>query len=204
MHISKNKVVSLSYQLTVDGDIVDKATPQNPLSFIFGRGMLLPKVEANIEGKRAGDAFKFTLTAAEGYGEVDEAGINEFPLDAFMVDGQLEEGLLTEGATLPMQDSEGNIFNATVLEVKENSVELDFNHPLAGMELNFEGHVVEVRDATEKELAKGLGGGCCCGNDESCCGNDESCCDDGDESCCCDDDGENDEGCCCKGHRQKS
>lgn len=196
MQISKNKVVSLSYQLTVDGDVVDKATPQNPLSFIFGRGMLLPKVEANIEGKRAGDAFKFTLTAAEGYGEVDEAGINEFPLDAFMVDGQLEDGLLTEGAIIPMQDSKGNVFNATVLEVKENSVELDFNHPLAGMELNFEGSVVEVRIATEKELAKGLGGCSCCGN------NDDDCCDE-DKDCCCDEDGD-EEGCCCKGHRQKN
>jgi FKBP-type peptidyl-prolyl cis-trans isomerase SlyD len=194
MQISKNKVVSLSYQLTVDGDIVDKATPQKPLSFIFGRGMLLPKFEANIEGKRTGDAFKFTLTPAEGYGEVDEAGINEFPLDAFMVDGQLEEGLLTEGAMLPMQDDKGNVFNATVLEVKENSVELDFNHPLAGMELNFEGQVVEVRDATEKELSKGLGGGCCCGNDDdSCCGNDN-------DDCCCDDDCDDDDHCCCGHH----
>ncbi|MDR2814034.1 MAG: peptidylprolyl isomerase [Prevotellaceae bacterium] len=184
MQISKNKVVSLSYQLTVDGDVVDKATPQKPLSFIFGKGMLLPKFEANIESKRAGDAFKFTLTPDEGYGEVDENGINEFPLDAFMVDGQLEEGLLTEGAVIPMQDDAGNVFNATVLEVRENSVELDFNHPLAGMELNFEGSIVEVRDATEKELAKGIGGCSCCDGD------DDSCCDDGcdcgeDDECSC-------------------
>ncbi|MDR3366552.1 MAG: peptidylprolyl isomerase [Prevotellaceae bacterium] len=189
MQISKNKVVSLSYQLTVDGDVVDKATSQNPLSFIFGSGMLLPKFEANIEGKRTGDGFKFTLTPAEGYGEVDEKNINEFPLDAFMVDGQLEEGLLAEGAVVPMQDSEGNVFSATVLEVKENSVELDFNHPLAGMELSFEGQIVEVRNATEKELAKGLGGGgcCCCGEDgdDDCCCDDDDCCCDEDDSCSC-------------------
>ncbi|MDR3189559.1 MAG: peptidylprolyl isomerase, partial [Prevotellaceae bacterium] len=159
MQISKNKVVSLSYQLAIDGDIVDRASSQNPLSFIFGSGNLLPKFEDNIAGKRAGDAFKFTLTPAEGYGEVDEKGINEFPLDAFMVDGKLEEGLLAEGAVLPMQDNAGNVFQATVLEVKKSSVVLDFNHPLAGMELSFEGSIVEVRDATEKELAKGLGGG---------------------------------------------
>ncbi|MDR0711921.1 MAG: peptidylprolyl isomerase [Prevotellaceae bacterium] len=194
MQISKNKVVSLSYQLTVDGDVVDKATSQKPLSFIFGRGVLLPKFETNIEGKRAGDAFKFTLSPTEGYGEFDENGVKEFPLDAFMIDGQLEEGLLTEGAVIPMQDNEGNVFSATVLEVKENSVELDFNHPLADMELNFEGDILEVRDATEKELAKGLGCGCSCNdndnnnnnnNNDGCCGSDGCCDDDDDCSCSC-------------------
>jgi FKBP-type peptidyl-prolyl cis-trans isomerase SlyD len=184
MQISKNKVVSLSYQLTVEGDIVDKATKENPFSFIFGNGTLLPKFEANIEGKRTGDTFMFTLSPAEGYGEFDAVGVKEFPLDTFMVDGQLEEGLLTEGTDLPMQDNEGNIFNAIVVEVKENSVVLDFNHPLADMELNFEGSIVEVRDATEKELAKGLGG-CGCGCSDGCCDDDDSCTCNDNDSCSC-------------------
>ena len=168
MQISKNKHISLSYQLTVDGEVVDAATEQQPLAFIFGSGMLLPKFEANLDGKGVGDTFKFTLTAAEGYGEADEKAIVDFPLDAFMVDGKLEEDLLTEGNVIPMQDSAGRIVQGTVLGVNDEGVTLDFNHPLAGMDLNFEGKVLAIREATEKELQKGCG----CSDEqeqESCC-----------------------------------
>ncbi|MDR0414635.1 MAG: peptidylprolyl isomerase [Prevotellaceae bacterium] len=195
MQISKNKVVSISYQLTVDGSVIDEAATQKPFSFLFGGGLLLPKFEANIEGLRVGDPFKFTLTPAEGYGEFDEKAIQEFPLDTFMVDGKLEEDLLTEGADIPMQDSDGNIFNAFVVELKENSVALDFNHPLAGMELNFEGSIINVREATEKELARKSVGGCACGCDDGC-RDDGDCCCDGDNDDCCDDSGS----CECKRH----
>ncbi|MDR2938480.1 MAG: peptidylprolyl isomerase [Prevotellaceae bacterium] len=178
MTITKNQVVSLSYQLTVDGEVVDTATAEQPLEFIFGSGMLLPKFEANIDGKTVGDAFKFSLTAAEGYGEVDEKAIMPFPLDMFMIDGKLEEDLLVEGNVIPMQDNTGRIVQGTVLEVNDEGVTLDFNHPLAGMELNFEGKIIALREATEKELQKGhvcgcgdscdcddeqQGGGCGCG-----------------------------------------
>ncbi|MDR3329241.1 MAG: peptidylprolyl isomerase [Prevotellaceae bacterium] len=181
MKVSKNKVVELSYLLTVDGEEVDKATPQAPLSFIVGKGMLLPKFEANLEGKQAGDTFQFMLTAAEGYGEEDENAIMEFPATSFMADGELEENL-QEGSVIPMQDNAGHVFQGTVLEVKEDTVVLDFNHPLAGMDLNFEGSVLSVRESTEKELAKGIDGGCSCGCD---CDDDGCDCDDKEDGCCC-------------------
>jgi FKBP-type peptidyl-prolyl cis-trans isomerase SlyD len=181
MTVSKNKVVSLSYQLTVDGDVVDKATDKNPLQFIFGAGMLLPKFETSIDGLKVGDAFAFTLAATDGYGEVNEDNIKEFPMETFEIDGQIEEDLLVEGNTIPMQDDQGHHFSATVLELKDSSVMLDFNHPLAGMDLCFEGTIVDLREATEKELQQGLQHQCCCG--------DEGCdCDEDDGSCDCDDD----------------
>ncbi|MDR3297485.1 MAG: peptidylprolyl isomerase [Prevotellaceae bacterium] len=187
MTVSKNKVVSLSYQLTVDGDVVDKATDKNPLQFIFGTGMLLPKFEANIDGLKVGDTFAFTLAAADGYGEVNEDNIKEFPMETFEIDGQIEEDLLVEGNTIPMQDGQGHHFNATVLELKDSAVLLDFNHPLAGMDLNFEGAIVDLREATEKELQQGLQHQCCCG--EGCdCDDDNGCDCDDDNSCDCDDD----------------
>lgn len=166
----------MSYQLTVDGDVVDTATSGQPLEFIFGSGMLLPKFEANIDGKKVGDDFKFTLTATEGYGDVDDKAIMNFPLDMFMIDGKLEEDLLVEGNVIPMQDNSGRIIQGTVLEVNDEGVSLDFNHPLAGMELNFEGKIVGVREATEKELQKGHICGC------------------GEDGC---DDGHEHEGCSC-------
>jgi FKBP-type peptidyl-prolyl cis-trans isomerase SlyD len=166
MQISKNKVVSLAYQLEVDGEIVDQAGTENPLQFIFGVGMLLPKFEENIENKKVGEKFEFRLSPSEGYGEVNESAILEFPIDMFMVDGKPEEGLLVEGNVIPMQDRDGNILNGTLVELKDNAVVLDFNHPLAGMDLHFTGSIVEIREATEKELEKGHT--CGCGNDGDC------------------------------------
>jgi FKBP-type peptidyl-prolyl cis-trans isomerase SlyD len=179
----------LSYRLVVDEDVVDETPKERPLSFLFGYGITLPQFEANIEGLQAGDTFKFTLTPDEGYGEVNEENIKEFPLEAFMVDGELDEEIsLEEGSLIPMEDDEGNVFSGAVAEVTENSVALDFNHPLAGMELNFEGCIVDVREATEKELAKKSVGGCGC--NDCCCDNDDCCCDD-DDDCCCDDNSKN-------------
>jgi len=158
MEIGKNKVVSLSYTLTVGGDVIETVNADNPLKFIFGTGYLLPKFEENVSGKKIGDGFDFILSAKEGYGEVNSDAIVELPKDMFMVDGAIEEGLLTVGNVLPMQDSEGNRLQGTIDQIKNESVVMNFNHPLAGSELNFKGEVVEVREATEEELASGLFG----------------------------------------------
>jgi len=71
MEIGKNKVVSLSYTLTVGGDVIETVNADNPLKFIFGTGYLLPKFEENVSGKKIGDGFDFILSAKEGYGEVN-------------------------------------------------------------------------------------------------------------------------------------
>ncbi|MGL5959497.1 MAG: FKBP-type peptidyl-prolyl cis-trans isomerase [Bacteroidales bacterium] len=170
MQISNNHVVSISYQLTVEGDIFDTATAQSPLEFIFGTGMLLPKFEENINGKKMGDAFKFTLSAVDGYGLVNDQNIIDFPLETFMEDGKLEEDLLKVGNLIPMRDNTGQVLQGTVLELKDETVTLDFNHPLAGMELNFEGKIEKVRPATEKELSKGH----VCGCGENACSEEET------------------------------
>lgn len=156
MKIEKNKVVALSYTLMVDGDIIETVKADKPMEFIFGTGYLLPKFEENIAGKVVGDPFKFTLTAAEGYGENNPDAIVELPVDMFKIDGKLEEGLLTVGNILPMQDSDGNRLQGSVEEVTEEVVVMNFNHPLAGSELNFSGSVVTVREATSTELMNGL------------------------------------------------
>lgn len=158
MKIGKDKVVSLSYTLTVEGDVVETVTSDKPMDFIFGTGYLLPKFEQNVEGKEVGDTFDFMLTATEGYGEVSEEAIIELPKDMFMVDGKVEDGLLTVGNVLPMQDSDGNKLNGTIDEVKDDVVVMNFNHPLAGADLNFKGVVVAVREATQQEIVGGLYG----------------------------------------------
>lgn len=164
MKIENQKFVALSYTLTVDGEVADQATAEHPLTFVCGSGYLLPEFEKNIEGKTAGEKFEFTLTPDKGYGEINPQMVVELPQDAFRIDGQIEEGLLTVGSQIPMMTGEGAHLLGTVTEVGENTVTMDFNHPLAGKTLNFSGEIIEVRDAREEDFPQfGANGGCDCG-----------------------------------------
>ncbi len=174
MKIGKDTVVSLSYTLVVEGDVVETVKADNPLRFIFGTGYLLPKFEENVANKIKGDPFEFKLSSKDGYGEVNPDAIVELPKDMFMVDGKIEDNLLTVGNILPMQDSDGNRLQGTIDEIREDVVVMNFNHPLAGSELHFKGEVIEVREATPQEIMNGLYGekntGCSSGSCSGCTG----------------------------------
>jgi FKBP-type peptidyl-prolyl cis-trans isomerases 2 len=156
MKIDNNKVVSLTYDLEVDNEVIQSVNAEQPMEFIFGTGYLLPAFEAHILGKEEGESYEFILSSTDAYGEENPEAIVELPKNIFEVDGKVEEGLLTVGRVLPMQDSDGNRLNGSIDEIKESTVVMNFNHPLAGAELHFTGKVVAVREATEKELAEGL------------------------------------------------
>ena len=170
MTIQDEKVVSLTYTLTVDGEVKDQATEENPLEFIFGLGYLLPKFEEYINGKHVGESFEFTLSPAEGYGVYDAQAVVELPKHIFEVDGKLQEQLLFPGSVIPMMNQAGGVIPGKVLEVGDESVKMDFNHELAGKDLHFTGKVVGIREATEKELTEGLHGERACSHDCSSCG----------------------------------
>lgn len=158
MRIEKNKVVTVSYDLEVEGKVVDSATAENPLDYIQGMHMLIPAFEAAVEGLEEGAPFAFTLQPEDGYGPYDEKHKIDLPKKAFTIQGQIREDLMQIGRILPMVGSDGSVVNATVVEVKDDAVTMDFNHPMAGKVLNFRGKVLSVRDATEKELTEGLHG----------------------------------------------
>ncbi|NLA15675.1 MAG: peptidylprolyl isomerase [Bacteroidales bacterium] len=174
MIISDEKVVSVSYTLVVDGDVIETVKEDKPMKFIVGLGYLLPAFEEKLQGKKVGDPFSFTLSAKEGYGETDPQAVVELPKDLFKVNGKIEEGLLVKDKIIPMQDSQGNRINGIVEDVLENSVKMNFNHPLAGCELQFSGKVLDIREATEKELTEGLYGeraaSACAGSCDGCTG----------------------------------
>ena len=158
MTISKNKVVSLSYELRVDGkdgEIIETVTDDRPLTFIFGMDNLVPGFERNIENLKTGDDFAFLLTCEEAYGPALEEAVVEIPKTAFVVDGEVDDDILFEGNAIPMTDSDGNHLNGVIAEIKEDTVIMDFNHPLAGDDLFFTGTVVDVREATAEELEHG-------------------------------------------------
>ena len=167
MKITENAVVEFSYELEVDGQVVDHTTKEKPLDYIHGTGSLLPKLEAHIEGMQAGDKFEITLAPADAYGEVDPQRIIDLPKAAFEVNGEVREDLLVPGNTIPMMNSMGGVIPGVVLEVTADSVKMDLNHQMAGKTLHFSGEIISVREATEKELTEGLHGeyvhSCGCG-----------------------------------------
>ncbi len=167
MTITNEKVVSLIYELRLDtpeGDVVEALTADNPLTFLYGSGDLLPKFEEYIDGLSVGDSFDFNISASEGYGDVNEQAIVDVPLAAFEVNGTVDDSLLKIGNSIPMRDNTGNRLNGIVKEITNENVKMDFNHPLAGNHLYFKGEVTEVREATPEELSHGHVGGCGCGS----------------------------------------
>ncbi len=158
MTISNEKVVTLVYQLKVDnskGDIVETVKEDKPFVFLYGAGFMLPKFEENLNGLKANEKFEFTLKSEDAYGMASEDAVMDLPKNTFEVDGKIEEGLLAEGNVIPMQNNEGQKFNGVVVEIGDENVKIDFNHPLAGDDLHFTGNIIEVREATKEEIEHG-------------------------------------------------
>ncbi|MDR1161239.1 MAG: FKBP-type peptidyl-prolyl cis-trans isomerase [Tannerellaceae bacterium] len=168
MRIATNKFVSVTYDLNVGEDeereLMERATTEAPLRFIFGTGMMLPAFEDELKGLEVGSAFDFTISPADGYGDFKEEYMMELPKTIFEIEGRFDSDMVKEGNTVPMMDADGNRMNGSVMEVKEDVVVMDFNHPLAGETLHFTGEVIDVHDPTEEEIASmSSGGGCSCG-----------------------------------------
>ena len=165
MRISKNKFVAVTYDLNVgegsERELMERATKEN------------------LSGLAGGDTFDFSLTPEQAYGERNEDHVMELPKHIFEIDGKFDSEHIKEGETVPMMSSDGNRMNGSVLEVKDDIVVMDFNHPLAGEMLHFSGEVIDVHDPTEEEITElnrlmsgGCGGCCDCGDDACGCGDD--------------------------------
>ncbi len=158
MIIEENKVVSLIYELRQDnkeGEIVEALDTSKPLTFLYGRGNLLPKFEDNLSGLKQGDSFEFQLVSDDAYGPVQENAVVDVPMSVFEVEGEIDKNILSVGNTIPMLDREGRRLNGVVKDIGEEAVKMDFNHPMAGNDLYFKGEVTDVRDATKAELEHG-------------------------------------------------
>lgn len=192
METIENKYIALAYKLysIEDGekDFIEEAPAENPYQFISGLGMTLEAFEAQIKDLKKGDQFDFTIKAEDAHGEYDDENIIDLPKEIFIVEGKFDNEHIVEGAVIPLMTSEGQRVNGSVVEIKDDVVVMDMNHPMAGCDLNFVGEIVESRPATNEELADVArvmsGGGCGCGCDS--CG--DGCgdgCDDNDHGCGC-------------------
>ena len=160
MNIEKNKVVSLSYNLSLpdaDGElsVVEIVNADDPLLFLFGMSGLPEKFEEQLDGLCEGDAFDFTIDPEEGYGEYDDEAVVELDKLLFEVEGVDLEEMLQPGHIIPMTNEEGETLQGMVIDVEGEKVKMDFNHPLAGKLMRFEGKVLHIREATETELEHG-------------------------------------------------
>jgi FKBP-type peptidyl-prolyl cis-trans isomerase SlyD len=151
MEIAKDSVVSIDYRLHLgDGQIIEESEQGDPLVYLHGYEEIVPGLEKALEGKKAGESLKVQVSPAEGYGDYDPDGVEEVPREDFPADLELQAGGIVSAT-----DDEGDEVDFLVKEVRDNTVLVDFNHPLAGKTLHFEVTVREVRAATEEELEHG-------------------------------------------------
>lgn len=143
-------VVSMDYKLTVDGEVLDSSEDAGPLQFLAGYGNIVPGLEREMAGMKIGESKDVVVAPADGYGEFDDEAFMEVPRNEFPTDLQLEEGI-----ELNVTDEDGQNQYARVENITDESVRLDFNHPLAGAELHFTVKVVALRDPTKEELDHG-------------------------------------------------
>jgi len=158
MDILTDKVVSIIYELrksNTDGEIIESLDSDRPLQFIFGRGNLLPAFEDNLKGLKSGDRFNFLLKSEDAYGSVQSNAIIDIPISVFEIDGKIDHNILQLGKTVPMMDREGRHLNGKICKIGLDNVTMDFNHPMAGIDLYFSGKVVDIRNPTEEELMHG-------------------------------------------------
>lgn len=182
MKIAKDSVVSLAYQVrTKDGVLVDEATAVAPLEYLHGAGNLIKGLEDALESRQAGDKFDVEVASNNAYGDYNDNLVQQVPRDVFVGVDDLEVGMRF------LADTEHGPVPVEITAIDGDKVTVDGNHMLAGQDLKFNVEVINVREATDQELAHGhVHGahghdhgedGCCGGHghhdeeeDDGCCG----------------------------------
>ncbi len=150
MKITKHSAVSIHYRLKdSNGEVIEDSFSAEPMHYLHGTQSMIPGLEAELEGKSAGDKIDVVVDAKDAYGEHNKALTQEVPVSAF---GDIED--ITPGMRFIAETDNGEL-PVRVTEVKDETVIVDGNHPLAGQDLSFHVEVVAVREATEKELSHG-------------------------------------------------
>jgi FKBP-type peptidyl-prolyl cis-trans isomerase SlyD len=150
MKIADKHVVTLNYTLKDnDGEIIDQAQDSS-FAYLHGAQNIIPGLENALTGKSVGDQLTVKVPPEEGYGPRDENRVEDIPRDMFPADTDIEPGMVFHA-----QGPEGQTITVTVMEVHDDTVKIDANHALAGMDLNFEVEVMGVREAEDVELEHG-------------------------------------------------
>jgi FKBP-type peptidyl-prolyl cis-trans isomerase SlyD len=167
----QHKYIVVSYELhtTENGEdkVIETATEEKPFSFVTGFGMTLDAFEEETLKLEMGDDFEFTLPQEKAYGEYVAERVIDIDKSIFTINNHFDHEHIYKDAVVPLQNEDGNRFYGKIVEVGEEKVKVDLNHPLAGETLHFAGKVLENREATDEEIkamiARLSGGGCGCG-----------------------------------------
>ena len=152
MRVEEHAVVLIHYVLTNDDkEVLDSSEGQEPLAYLHGTGHLIPGLEAQLLGKTAGDKLDVTVQPGDGYGEFNEELVQVVPSDVFDGVESIEPGMQFQTSN---DDGSGGE-TITVINVENDEVTIDGNHPLAGVTLHFAVDIVNVREATAEELEHG-------------------------------------------------
>ena len=142
--ISSGKQISIEYTLTLEDEtVVDSNVGAEPLTFIQGSHNIIPGLENSLDGMKIGDSKQVTVKPEDAYGPVNKDAVSEVEKD------QIPQESLKVGTVLQGQNPDGQIIIARVVEIKEDTVLLDYNHPLAGKTLFFDIKILDVQDAPE-------------------------------------------------------
>lgn len=170
MKVEEGKFVEYSYKVYDDanGELLFETPADRPDVMIYGLSHdVVPGLVAAMKGLKAGDRFSVTLPAEAAFGERFEDNVIKLDKQLFMRDGELAEAVKV-GAMLPMMTEQGFQIQGKVISIGDNEVEMDFNHPFAGLTVRIDGEVDEVRDPSPEEIAALQSHGCGCGCDHDC------------------------------------
>ncbi len=150
MQIEVQKVVTLNYTLTDnEGTVIDESRDSS-FAYLHGASNIIPGLENALTGKKSGDSLSVSVAPDDGYGERDAARTQSVPKNMFPEDAEIEPGMQFHA-----QGPDEETIVVTVTEVEDETVTVDGNHPLAGVELNFAVEIIEVRDALQEEIEHG-------------------------------------------------
>ena len=150
MKIEKDKVVLMNYTLTDnEGSVIGSTEGDVPMAYIQGKGNIIPGLEVEMEGKKAGDKLKVSISTENAYGKRNPELLHVVDRSVFQGDEEI-----TIGLRVNVQTSNGDSI-AIVSAFDDKTITLDLNHPLADKDLTFDVEIVEVRDATETEKEHG-------------------------------------------------
>ncbi|TVR09323.1 MAG: peptidylprolyl isomerase [Planctomycetota bacterium] len=158
MNIAPDAKVSFHYTLQdAEGQTIDSSEGRDPLSYIHGHGQIVGGLESALEGRVSGDHVDVVVAASDGYGAFNKDLVVQIALEAFPEEarGQLQPGVQFQGPH-PQDENQGAIYR--VVELQDEAVVADANHPLAGVDLHFSVDVVTVDEASPEELAQVQGG----------------------------------------------
>ncbi|MDA1382497.1 MAG: FKBP-type peptidyl-prolyl cis-trans isomerase [Bacteroidetes bacterium] len=128
------------------GELLEECPAEQAFGFNVGSGEVLESFEKALNGLQAGEPFEVSISCIDAYGPTTEDAIVMIPKNVFEIDGEFDEENIKVGEAIPMNDEDGNEIFGIVVDVLDDEVQMDFNHPFADLDLHFSGRICDIRE----------------------------------------------------------